>query len=93
MVDIGTLGGTDSNGVAISPVGHGVGVSGLAGDEVSHAYLWTQESGMIDLGTLGGNFSGATAVNVRGHVVGNSTTDPSDLVRHAVLWEINPAND
>jgi probable HAF family extracellular repeat protein len=52
MTDLGTLGGSWSEGHAINELGHVVGRSQTASGE-THAFLWTPENGMRDLGTLG----------------------------------------
>jgi uncharacterized membrane protein len=52
---------------------------------VTHAFSWTQASGMVDLGGLGGTFTFATAVNARGDVIGDSNT-AGDAELHATLW-------
>ncbi len=52
MVDLGTLGGTDSSAEAINDPGQVVGESMTAARE-SHPFSWTRGGGMIDLGTLG----------------------------------------
>jgi probable HAF family extracellular repeat protein len=50
----------------------------------THAFLWTDSSGMQDLETLGGDFSVAFGINQLGEVVGLSTTATG--VDHAFLW-------
>lgn len=52
--------------------------------EETHAFLWTQSTGMLDLGTLGGDFSEAIAINNLGQVIGHSAT--VDGRRHPFVW-------
>jgi len=54
LTDLGILGGTIGNPSGLSNHGHVVGASNLAGDLISHPFLWTKSDGMQDLGTLGG---------------------------------------
>ncbi len=49
----------------------------------SHAFFWTEETGMIDIGTLGENNSYASAINDLGQVVGSSDSEYS---RAAFIW-------
>ncbi len=70
MEDLGTLGGSYSDGVAISSDGLVVvGTSTLPGDTANHAYRWTSAALMQDLGDLGGGYSWAGGVSVDGSVV------------------------
>jgi probable HAF family extracellular repeat protein len=86
MVDLGTLGGTFSEAIAVNARGQVVGGSNTIGDTASHAFSWTAGGGMVDLGALpGGNQSGARAVNARGQVVGESFTSTGTI--DAVLWQ------
>jgi probable HAF family extracellular repeat protein len=89
MIDLGTLGGTQSIALAVNASGQVVGQSTTAGDTEQHAFSWTQSGGMIDLGTLGGAFSVAWAVNASGQVAGDSTTGSGEF--HAVLWKATVA--
>ncbi|MBK9607201.1 MAG: DUF3466 family protein [Betaproteobacteria bacterium] len=73
VIDLGTLGGTQSGATGLNNSGQVVGWSKLVNDTVQHAFLW--ESGAIsDLGALGGagQFSLAAGINDSGQVVGVS---------------------
>ena len=69
MIDLGTLGGTNSEALAFGPGGQIVGWSETANGSIQAA-LWTPDAAIADLGTLNGADSFATAVNAGGHVVG-----------------------
>ena len=77
--DIGTLGGSYSQALAINDAGQVVGWASRSGELESHAFLW-QNGVMRDLGTLGwsgplgGVASEATAINAAGQIVGWSLT-------------------
>lgn len=82
ITDLGTLGGTYSEAVAINEPGQVIGNSQTT-KGFGHAFIW--ESGRIrDLGTLGGHVTTALAVNGRGQVVGWSDTRAGK--EHAFLW-------
>jgi probable HAF family extracellular repeat protein len=96
VVDLGTLGGTNSFGYYLNAKGHVVGESefaipsnGTPGAGASqtpppkHAFLW-RDGKMIDLGTLGGPNSTTVAINDADHVAG--TADTADGKQHAFLW-------
>jgi probable HAF family extracellular repeat protein len=93
MVNIGTLGGTNSKAAptvatAVNNAGEIVGYS-VTATGAQHAFAWTPTSGMIDLGTLGGARSFATAVNNAGEVVGYSDVSSPNCVscfEHAFYW-------
>ena len=90
MVDLGTLGGSESRANGINPRGQIVGggqevAERLPSGEIpTHPFLW-DKGVMIDLGTLGGNQAGASAINPAGWIVGQSET--ADRLTHAFVWK------
>jgi probable HAF family extracellular repeat protein len=82
VVDLGTLGGGQSEATAINDMGQVVGYSQVE-DGKHHAFLWSGGA-MTDLGTLGGKESFAEAINIEGEVVGYALTEAD--VWHAFLW-------
>src|SRR5439155_16140122 len=91
MVDLGSLGGTFSQAIAVNKNGMVIGSSAIPGDPMrnavldTHAFVWTQARGLVDLGTLGGSTSSASAMNDQGVVVGSSTTS-GNAQTHAFVW-------
>ncbi|MGO8670928.1 MAG: hypothetical protein ACLQVD_06155 [Capsulimonadaceae bacterium] len=82
-VDLGTLGGRDSQAFGTNDQGDVVGVASVA-TKTRHAFVY-RHGRMTDLGTLpGGDYSCAYAVNNRGDAVGGAV-DPRQS-EHAVLW-------
>lgn len=71
LSDLGTLGGSTSEGHWINAPGQIVGKSALPGDSQSHAFLLSNGN-LVDLGTLGGANSTATVINDAGVIIGNS---------------------
>jgi probable HAF family extracellular repeat protein len=69
-VDLGTLGGSLSQAVAINEHGQVVGVSQTADGE-THAFLW-QDGQLVDLGAAAGAETASTAVDIndRGQILG-----------------------
>lgn len=101
MRDLGSLGGTLSvpgsfnlapGGQVLNDSGNVAGTSMLAGDEVWHAFVWSNGT-MIDLGTLGGSTSDAVAINNKGQVVGRAKVTDTPFVRHAFVWEKGQMTD
>jgi len=85
ILDLGTLGGTNSQAYGVNCDGVVVGSSGTTDDATTDAFVWDQEFGMQDLGTLGGSIAQAAAINCSGQVVGFSSL-PDDLETHAFLY-------
>jgi probable HAF family extracellular repeat protein len=83
LLELGTLGGSESNALDINLGGQIVGYS-TRGDGTTRAFLWTPAGGLQDLGTLGGCCSTANAINDRGEVVGTSQTLSG--IWHAFKW-------
>lgn len=96
LIDLGTLGGSFSEGVAISGSGQVVGNSTLP-NGMTHATLWSSGE-IIDLGTLpGGTTSYATGINSGGQITGWSDTiqpgTSSPLTCHAFIYENGQMTD
>ena len=70
ITDLGGLGGSMSEGLAINGAGTVAGDSYLANFDL-HAFV-SQTNGLMDLGTLGGTYSSPFAINDAGQVVGAS---------------------
>jgi probable HAF family extracellular repeat protein len=80
---LGTLGGDDSNGIAINDFGYVTGAS-LRADGERHAFL-AANGQLIDLGTLGGSWSAGYAINNAGRIAGASSTAAGAY--HAFTWD------
>ena len=81
VTDLGTLGGSESEALAINDNGAVVGQSQTASGD-KHAFLYS--SGIKDLGVLSGDIESiATAINDNGQVVGSSDSSTHD---HAFFY-------
>jgi probable HAF family extracellular repeat protein len=84
VVDLGTLGGNNSEALGINDSGVIVGDATIQGGSPSHAFWY--DGTLHDLGVLpNGNGSSATAINASGTIVGWSTTTNGGFA-HAVVW-------
>jgi 6-phosphogluconolactonase len=71
LVDIGTLGGTYSEGTGINDLNEIAGVSSVKGSSLNHLFLYAQGH-MRDLGTMAGESFVNAAINNRGEIVGSA---------------------
>jgi probable HAF family extracellular repeat protein len=76
MLDLGTLGGTESGGYGVNASGQVAGYSWTTGGANYRAFLY--DGTMHDLGTLGGEFSYGLGINDSGQVTGYSGTTGGD---------------
>ena len=83
VTDLGTLGGDESFAYAINNAGQVAGTSSSLSID-THAFLFTDVTGMTDLGTLGGYVSTAFALNNPGTVVGTAQNAAGDM--RAFTW-------
>ncbi|HXJ90132.1 MAG TPA: hypothetical protein VMS18_25200 [Candidatus Binatia bacterium] len=91
ILDLGTLGGTDSVVYQANNTGQAMGISftdtvrhDSTGLPTTHPFLW-ERGRMHDVGSLGGSLSWGFGVNNRGEVAGFSLLD-GDATEHPILW-------
>jgi probable HAF family extracellular repeat protein len=92
MTNLGSLGGTCTNAIAINNRGQVIGYSFLAGDEVFHPFRW-ERGKLVDLGTLGGNQGVAQHLNESGDIVGWESLAGNEDIIHATLWSRGQITD
>ena len=97
LIDLGTLGGSNSIGYGINGKGQVTGWADTSGDAahingLTHAFVTDSSNHMIDLGTLGGTFSYGAAINASGLVTGYSNL-AGDTVHHAFVTDGNTLLD
>jgi probable HAF family extracellular repeat protein len=78
--DLGTLGGSNGDGVHNNARGWVVGLSSVAGDQSEHAFLW-RDGAMSDLGALGGLNSFALTVSDSGVIAVSAETALPDPLK------------
>ena len=83
VTDLGTIGGSSSQGLAINATGQVAGYGFLAGDAATHAVRWTG-SVATELLPTGGTASFGYGINASGQVSGYATTTGGGL--HAARW-------
>ena len=97
LYDLGTLGGTYSQGTGINDGGQLTGYADLTGDQESRAIMWkpttpgSASGTMYDLGSLGGSHSFGWDINATGQVTGDSSTT-DNVSTHAMLWKPTSPN-
>lgn len=93
VVDLGTLGGTESTAFDLNDLGQVVGYSRMGMNNPSpistQAFVWQNET-MTGLGTLGGSVSYAYGINNKGEIVGGADTGSQ---HHAFVWKDNIMTD
>jgi probable HAF family extracellular repeat protein len=82
-IDIGTLGGEDVSPTAVNDAGQVVGSSSIAGG-TSHAFFWSEETGMVDLNDPGDEWGRVWDINNAGQVVGEVANHEGK--RYGFVW-------
>jgi probable HAF family extracellular repeat protein len=100
MLDLGTLGGPDSNALINNNQGQVAGWSyssfdanAPTGVPTVDPFIWSPEDGkMVNLGGLGGTFGAPLFMNSQGQVIGVSNL-PGDQTFHPFLWNRGTLQD
>jgi len=91
LIDLGTFGGTTSEGKSVNDSGQVTGDATIAGDTADHAFVYSQGT-MRDLGTLGGSYSEGHGINNNGQVTGFASLS-GDVTTHAFLFSSGSMQD
>ena len=101
MLDLGTLGGSDSMAIFNNDRGQVVGISysdhipvpapPLGGFPAISTFLW-QQGKMINIGGFGGHFTIPLGLNQRGEIVGTSLLE-GDQVTRSFIWRNGTMKD
>jgi len=92
ITGIPSLGGSEMSVNGLNDSGQVTGFSWTAGDNESHAFLFSAH-GLADLGTLGGGVSSGNAINALGQIAGSSTISVDDYWGHAFLYDASGLHD
>lgn len=85
--DIGTLGGPGTVAWAVNDLGQVTGQSDVNADRsISHAFRWSQATGIVDLSRSGQGFSVGFDINNKGQVAGDAVFNPANRVIHGFFW-------
>ena len=92
IIDLGTLGGTQSFAYAINDKGQVVGESRIAGDQEAHIFLY-DHGNLVDLSLLynigpGPYLSTANDINNKGQIVGNISNGHAVLLSKRVITDL-----
>ena len=90
--DLGTLGGTYSEGWGINSSGQAVGHADISRTLPDHHAVLYNHGVNVDLGTFGGSRSMANSINDIGQIVGEAGLI-GDSTTHAFLYSNNQLND
>ena len=84
VINLGTLGGNNSDARAVNDAGQVAGESTLHNENKTRPFRYSNGT-MLDLGGLGGDSNDADGINNKGHVAGATSTPDGHV--HAYLWD------
>jgi probable HAF family extracellular repeat protein len=90
VIDLGTLGGSESGAHAINQAGVVVGYSMTRADRRMRPIAWKDGSVKV-LKDLGGRYASAKAISSKGHIAGYSENTAGE--RRAVVWKSGTLKD